>query len=134
MSVTPTPAFTQSPLLAQVQMGTANTNRDGSTGTYSSAISAGANGSLVDYIAFKAIVTTTPGTLRIFYSPDSGTTWRLLDEVATAGAVVGATSPGESQIWIPPGGVPLNLPSTGQLKFCPNNSETWNVFVHGGNL
>ena len=133
MAVTATPAFAQALRCAMVQMSTANTNRDG-TGTLSSAVAAGSNGTIVDCIIFKAIVTTAAGTLRIFYSDDSGTTYRLLAEVTTAGATVSGTVKGEEVTWVPPGGVPFKMPSTGRLKFCPHNSETWNVFVEGEDL
>lgn len=129
--MTNTPVFTQTPNTKVTQVTTANTNRDGTTGTYSAAITFGANGGLLDYIKFHATVTVNAGLLRIFYSPDSGTTWRLLDEVVVPATVTpSGTVAADDHIWVPPGNQPLNIPSTGQLKFNVNNAETWNVFVH----
>lgn len=128
------PTFNQTPNLKYVQVTTANTNRDGTTGTYSSVLSWGANGGLVDWIKFQAIVTTAAGTLRIFISNDSGSTWRLLDEVPTQGATPSGTVPGETHVWTPPNNLPLNIPINGQLKFNVNNSETWNCIVQEGDF
>lgn len=132
MSVTPTPALTQSGVLAHVAMSTANTNRT-DTGTFSSAIPIDANGWLIDYIRFQAHVTTAAGTLRIFYA-DDGSTYALYAEVASLGVTANGTTPAESKVWIPDGGRPLNPPVGAKLKFCPNNSEAWEVYVHGGKL
>lgn len=134
MAVTPTPIFTQTPLLSQTQLTAANANRDGITGAYSTAISAGANGSLVDYIVFQATGTTAAGLLRVFYSSDSGATWRLLDEMPTLAITPSGTVPADRHIWIPPGGIPLPMPVNAQLKFNTNNAETWNVLAAGGNF
>ena len=132
MSVTATPALTQAPLLGQVQVTTANANRDGSTGTYSTAIAAGANGSLVDYIEFQATGTTAAGVLRIFST--DGVAYRLIGELATPAITPSGTDIAANVIWFPPGGVPLQLPSGYSLRFSTANTETWNVFVQGGNL
>jgi hypothetical protein len=134
VAVTNTPIFTQAPRLSQVQLANANNaSRDGVTGTYSAALGVGANGSLVDYVCFKATTGTTAGTLRLFYSPDSGTTWRLLDEVATATVTPTAAVPAASYLWTPPGGLPLGVPSTGQFKFSfPGAAETWTMYLAGG--
>jgi hypothetical protein len=128
------PIFTLTPRLTQAQLANANNaNRDGTTGTYSAALGVGANGSLIDYVCFQATTATLAGTLRLFYSPDSGTTWRLLAEVATAAVTPSATVPAASYLWVPPGGLPLPVPSTGQFKFTfPGATEQWNVFLSGG--
>ena len=132
MAVTNTPIFTQAGRAVTVQMTTANTNRDG-TGTLSAAIAPGANGSLVDAIIFEATVTTTAGTLRIFYAPD-GVTFRLFAEVATAGVTPSGTVAAERKVWIPDGGQPFPFIAGSAFKFCPNNAETWNVTLLGGDF
>jgi hypothetical protein len=128
------PIFTLTPRLTQAQLANAaNANRDGTTGTYSAALGVGANGSLVDYFCFQAITTTAAGLLRLFYSPDSGTTWRLLAEIPTPAVTVSGTVGGASALWVPPGGLPLPVPSTGQFKFTfPGAAETWNAFLAAG--
>ena len=128
MAITPTPIFCQKPRLETVQVTTANANRDGSTGAYSSAITAGANGSLLDAIIFQATVTSAAGLVRVFYAAN-GSTYRLLAEIVTAAATVSGTVPGNQVVWTPPGGVPLNLDANGTLIFNLANTETWNVHV-----
>lgn len=134
MAVTATPIYPQAGLVGLVQVTTANANRDGSTGTYSSSIAAGANGSLVDYIFFQATGTTAAGCLRIFYSADNATNWRLVQEVLAIGAVPdGSTISAEIEKWFPLlGSFPLTVGSG--IKFNVQNNETWNVFVIGGNF
>lgn len=131
MAVTATPAFTQSILYHTVQIATANLFRDG-TGTLVNGPAGGANGSLIDYIVFKAASTTVAGTLRIFV--DDGANKRLIDEVATVGVTASGTVPSEKQIWIPPGGIPYPLPSGTTIKYCTNNSENWNALAVGSNF
>ena len=126
--------MTQSPLLGVVQVDTANSDRTGAIGTFSAVVAAGANGSLVDYILFVAIVTTTAGTIRIFYSADAATNWRLVGEVTIAAVTPSGTVPAATAIWIPWGGVPFGIPASSGLKFCISNTETVNCLVHGGNL
>lgn len=123
-----TPNYAVTPKLTTVQVSTANTNRDGSTGTYSAEITIGSNGALLDHIQMQATVTTTAGLIRIFYAAD-GSTYRLLGEQTTAAATVSGTVPGDKQTWVPPGGVPMNLTGGSKLKFNVNNSETWNIHV-----
>jgi hypothetical protein len=136
MAVTATPIFTQAPRLAQVQLANAgNANRDGTTGTYSGTLSAGVNGSLLDYFCFQATTTTAAGTLKLFYSDDSGTTWRLLAEVATAAVTPSATVPAASYLWVPPGGLPLAVPSTGRFKFTFSEATaTWICYLAGADF
>ena len=130
MAVTASPIFTQTPRLVNQQLTVGNTNKDGVTGTYSGVVAPGANGSIVDWIKFKAAGNTTAGMLRIFYN--DGTSYRLLDEISTNGATPSATVQAESFLWTPPGGLPMNLPAAATgLRFSVNNSsETWNVLTH----
>src|ERR1041385_5386371 len=128
MSVTATPVFEQTPQLHSISMSTANTARDAS-GTLSSAVTAGANGSMLHWIDFAATVTTAAGTLRIFYAED-GSTYKLLGEVATTGITASGSVAAENKVWTPPNNEPMPLKANSTLKFCPNNSEAWNVHVN----
>jgi hypothetical protein len=70
-----------------VLISTANSNLDGTTGTYGTALTAGASGSgwkgcYIDSITIKAIVSTTAdGMVRVFIQ-DTGSGTKLLTEVA----------------------------------------------------
>jgi len=132
--MTASPVLTQTPICKDIQVSTANTNRDGATGTYSAAYTVGANGALIDYIAFQAQVTSAAGLLRIFVSTDGGATFNLYKEVATVGATVSGTVGGERQVWIPDGGIPWAVPGNAQIKFNVNNAETWNAWICGGSF
>jgi hypothetical protein len=69
--------------------GTANSNRDGTTGTYYTLITGAASGTRVDDISIRAIGTTTAGMLRIFLH--NGTSGFLIGEIAVTAITPSAT-------------------------------------------
>lgn len=115
-------------------MSIANISRSFPTGGLSTAITGGVNGSIIDYIQFKAEGITNPGTLRIFINPVSPTGSYLFDEVITTGITPTGNLSAELHTYTPPGSVPFNVPPGVSLQFATNNAETWNVFMHGGNF
>lgn len=67
MAVTATPIFVQSPKSAHVQLtATGNTNVDGTTGTYTTVMTAGSNGSKVERIRIVSVGTTVADKVRLF--------------------------------------------------------------------
>lgn len=83
-----TPAYASNPRSLDIaQVSTANTNRDG-TGTIVTCCTGAAAGTRVSSVTVKATGSTTAGMVRIFLSTDSGTTWRLWDEI-----IIDATTP-----------------------------------------
>jgi hypothetical protein len=132
MAVTATPIFLQTVRSETIQNpATANTNRDGSTGTYSSAFTAGANGSLIDAIVFTAPGTTTAGLVRIFYAAD-GITYRLIAEVVVTAVTPSGTVAAYTTTWTPPTGQPFGMKASSTLRFNMNNAELMNCTVNGG--
>ena len=85
-----TPNFTSTSRLATAAVSTANTNRDG-TGTIVSVITGVAAGTKVFEVDVTMTVTSTAGMVRLFLSSDSGSTWKLFDEVAIAAATASAS-------------------------------------------
>jgi hypothetical protein len=88
-----TPNFTSTSRLATAAVSTANTNRDG-TGTIVSVLTGVAAGTKVFEVDVQMIVTSTAGMVRLFLSSDTGSTWKLFDEVAIAAATVSASVKG----------------------------------------
>lgn len=132
MAVTATPIFLQTPRSECIQNpATANTNRDGSTGTYSNAFTAGANGSLIDAIVFTAPSTTTAGLVRIFYADDAST-YRLLAEVTVSSTIPSGTTAAFTSTWIPPTGQPFAMKASSKIRFNMNNAEAMNCTLQGG--
>lgn len=66
MAVTATPIYTQTPKHVAVAVSTANTNVDGTTGTYATIITAGANGSKVERLTLSTQGTNTADKVRLF--------------------------------------------------------------------
>ena len=80
--------YAATPATAQVQISTANTNRDG-TGTLGTLITAGSAGARVDDIEICATGTTTAGVIRMFVS--DGTNHRLVREILVQAITPSAT-------------------------------------------
>lgn len=133
MAVTATPVFAQAPVLSMGQVTTANTNRDGTTGTYVNIFTAGSNGARVEYIRVVATGTTTAGVVRLFLSSDNGSTYRLWKEILVTAITPSTSVEVFSSEYMP--SRPLVLPATnGIIRASTNNAETFNIFVHGANL
>lgn len=89
-----TPAFASSPRSIEPQVvSTANTNRDG-TGTIVTLTAGAASGTRVSSVVVQATVTTTAGMVRLYVSTDTGSTWRLFDEIPVTAITVSASAPG----------------------------------------
>lgn len=86
------PVFAVTPRIGFAQVSTANTNYDGTTGTYADVIIGAATGTRVAEIVIQAAATTTAGMVRLFIT--DGSTTRMFDEVSVAAATVGATVKG----------------------------------------
>lgn len=133
MAVKATPVFAQTPVLAIGQVSTANTNRDGATGTYADIFTAGADGARIEYVRVVATGTTTAGVVRLFLSTDSGSTYRLWKELLISAITPSTTIEVAASEYMP--SRPLVLPATaGRIRASTHNSETFNVFIHGANL
>jgi hypothetical protein len=132
VATSPTPIFLQNVRAEAIQNpATANTNRDGATGTYSGTFLAGPQGSLIDAILFVAPGTTTAGLVRVFYAPDAAT-YRLLAEVPVAAVTPSGTVAAFTTTWIPPTGQPLVMKPGSTIRFNMNSAELMNCFVQGG--
>lgn len=129
MATSNVPTLTQTPVLAEVQIATANTARDG-TGTLGTVYTSPANGALIDYVIIQATVTTAAGMIRLFVY--DGTNTRLLAEIPTAAVTPSGTVAADRHVWFPDGNLPLPLPGTYVLKAGTNNAEAWNILAVGG--
>lgn len=121
------PTFAATPGNAYVRVTAANTNRDG-TGSIGTLVQGVVGGRMVERVRFKYEVTTTAGMARLFYSEDSGTTWRLIGETPvtaiTASASV-ATFAGE---FIDASGIKL-VGTAQRLGVASNNAEAVGFFA-----
>lgn len=64
--MTATPVYSQTPKHVVAQVSVANTNVDGTTGTYATVLTAGANGSKIERIRIQTQGTTTADKVRLF--------------------------------------------------------------------
>jgi hypothetical protein len=78
------PVFAVTPRVGMAQVSVANTNLDGTTGTYVDVITGASTGTRIAEIVVEASVTTTAGMVRLFLT--DGTNTRLFDEVTIAAA------------------------------------------------
>jgi uncharacterized protein YigE (DUF2233 family) len=125
------PSFTSTPRIGSVNIATANALRDG-TGTITSLLTGVAAGTKVFEVTVSPTVTTTAGMVRLFISQDSGTTWRLFDEISISAATPSATVKVARNTT-----VYTNLilsGTTSVLGASTHNAESINVFAFAGDL
>jgi hypothetical protein len=126
------PQFAATPILEVAQISTANTNRDG-TGTIVTLASGTDAGKRISRVTIQATGTTTGGMIRFYFSPDGGTTNRLIGEVAVIAATPSGTVSAFSTLATALAG--LILPGTSaQLRASTHNAETFNILVESGGL
>ena len=118
------PQYIGTPKSPTVVISTANTNRDGTTGTYGTLMTAGASGSRVDRIRINATGSTTAGMIRIFV----GTA--LIQEVPVVAVTPSATTPAWGADVVFENGQILG--SSVVLKVSTNNAESFAVTVISG--
>lgn len=123
------PVFAVTPIVGMAQVSVANTNRDGTTGTYVTLLTAGSSGTRVAEIVTQGTVTTTAGMVRLFLT--DGTTTRMFDEISVAAATVSGTVKGNR---VSTTYNNLVIPSGWSIKASTNNAEAINVWALGANL
>ena len=123
------PVFAVTPEIGMGQVSAANTNRDGTTGTYVTLVTAAPSGTRVAEIVTQATVTTTAGMVRLFLT--DGSTTRMFDEIAISAATVSASVKGNrvSTLY-----TNLVIPSGWSIRASTHNAEAINVFVLGADL
>lgn len=123
------PAFASTPRVGSAQVSTANTNRDG-TGTIVDVLTGVAAGTRVFEVVVQATVTTTAGTVRLFY--DDGTNVRLFDEIG-----VTAITPSGTTVAFRTRKTYDNLvlaAATHKLRASTHNAETFNIIALAADL
>lgn len=119
-----TPKFVGTPKSPSTTFSTANTNRDGTTGTYSTLHTAGADGSRVDSIMISALSTTTAGMIRVFLDT------ALLAEIPVLAITPSSTQPVWQYALNFPNG--LILQALAVLKISTHNAESFVATITNG--
>lgn len=123
------PRFIATPKVWIGNVTTSNANLDGS-GAVVTIATAGNDGSLIELVRVKALVTTTNGMIRIFVH--DGSTARLWHEIPVTAATPSATVVSFETEWTP--SRPLVLQSTYSLRASTANSESMLVEASGGDF
>jgi hypothetical protein len=84
------PQFIKTPVIGSVNLTAANTALDG-TGTITTLTQGATGGSRVVEIVVKSAATSAAAQIGLFTSTDSGTTWRLFDQIAVTAVSVSNT-------------------------------------------
>jgi hypothetical protein len=125
-----TPAWASLPLIGMVQISTANTNRDGTTGTYGTLLTGASSGSPIARIRIVAPGTTTAGMIRFFLN--DGTNKRLIFERrVTPITPSGTIKCFEDEFEISDFGV---KDASWSIICSTHNAEVFNVFAYAGSL
>ncbi len=123
------PPFAQNQLVSPVSISTANTVRDGSSGTIAQLYTTPADGARIAYIRAVAVGTTTAGMIRVFFSTTSGGTKFLIGEISVSAVTPSASVPvwnGELLFT-----EPLLMKQNYTLHVSTHNAETFHVFAVG---
>lgn len=125
------PQFINTPRIAIVNFGTANTAIDG-TGTITEVIAGASGGTRVLEIVVIGAASTVAGRVHLFLTTNSGTNWRIYDSINITAATPSATvSPFRSSRLY------ANLllaDSTHRIGFTTTIAQSMNVHAFGGNL
>lgn len=120
------PVYYTTPVNQSSQVSSANTNLDGTGATVQCAAGA-ANGRKLDRIRVSAIATSVAGNIRFFYSPDAGTTKRLIEELAVTAITVAAGTNAWKGVWYAEG---LILPDANAQIFASTHiAATFNLLA-----
>ncbi len=123
------PTFYATTVYKQATVSAANTNRDGSTGTYVDLYTAPSAGGMIDRVTIKAVGVTTAGMIRFFLY--DGTTTSLIHEVdVTAVASPGATT--KTFMMEVPELVGRKLTNGQKIKATTHNAESFIIHVEIG--
>jgi hypothetical protein len=123
------PVFAVTPEIGMCQVSVANANRDGTTGTYETLVTATSGGTKISEIVTQAAATTTAGMVRLFLN--DGTTIRLFDEISIAAATVSASVKGNRVSTLYSN---LTLPSGWSIRASTHNAVEINVYALGADL
>lgn len=132
MATNISPIFVLKPRVATNLVSTANTNRNGTTGTYVTVFSGAAGRSKVFTITIQAIGTTTAGVVRLFVN-DGTTTGMIWEQLILA--VTPSTSIACERYDLHFDGVNLPelfLQSGATITASTNNAESFMITVIGG--
>jgi len=118
------PQYVGTPKSPSVLISTANTNRDGTTGTYGTVMTAGASGSRVDRINITATATTTAGMVRLYLDN------AMIKEIPVIAITPGASQPAWSADVVFDNG--LIMQASAILKASTQIANSFNVTVISG--
>ena len=125
------PNFISSARLTAVNLSSANTALDG-TGTITSLITGAADGTRVLEIDVQCAATSAAANVNIFLSTDSGTTWRLFDQISVTAATASNTVKANRNVSTYTN---LVLPSASSvLGVATSIAQSINVLALGGDL
>ena len=126
-----TPIFVATPKSPAVRISTANTNRDGSTGTYGTVFTAGSNGSFFPGARVTAEGNTTAGAVRFFVQDGGSGNLEMKKEIIVPAVTFAAgTTPVFEAEWYPPAGIMLSASSV--VKASTHIGETFAASLEGG--
>jgi hypothetical protein len=125
------PSFIGTSRLTTVNVATANTAIDG-TGTITSLITGAATGTRILEIDAQCAATSAAALVNIFITTDSGSTWRLFDQITITAATSSNTVKANRNIATYAN---LVLPDTAaRLGVTTTISQSTNVIALGGDL
>ena len=131
MAANTSPIFTLTPKSPSVRISTANTNRDGSTGTYGTLFTAGSDGAFFKGFQYQAEANNTAGAIRLYVQDaGSGNVEMIYEAVVAATTFSAGVTPVARGEWYPPAGIWLSASSV--VKVSTHIGETFSCSLVGG--
>ena len=131
MAANTSPIFILTPKSPSVRFSTANTNRDGSTGTYGALFTAGSNGSFFKGFQWQAEGNVTAGAIRLYVQDaGSGNVEMIYEAVIAATTFSAGVTAAARGVWYPPAGIMLSALSV--VKVSTHIGETYSASLIGG--
>lgn len=125
------PSFVATGRIAVVNVASAVTATDG-TGSITTLMAGAAGGTRVLEIDVKCAATSAAAVVNIFYSSDSGSTWKIIDSIAVTAITQSATVAGFEGVAYYDN---LILPSSSHVLGCTTTiAQSTNVIALGGDL
>lgn len=84
------PSFISTPIIASATLSASNTNINGS-GTITTVATGAATGTRILEIVVQCAQTSSSALVNLFITTDSGSTWRLFDQISVNPAIVSGT-------------------------------------------
>lgn len=126
------PSFIGTPLVGSVNVSSANTAIDG-TGTITTVVTGASTGTRILEVVAQCAASSAAARVNLFLSVDSGTTWRLFDQITITAVATPSATTSANRNSVTYANLVLK-DATHRLGCATSVSQSTNVLAFGGDL